>query len=154
MRRIFTACAFGALLAFPVAGAAAPRDNGTLSVKNATASISFAARGAILGHCDRCTVWIDDPNPADGAPPVVMPLGVQRTQLSDTKANYVGNDLRFKVIGGFFRVKVIGTGIDLSVVASGSAVLDGEGTGSGTYSIDGDSFSSLPGFRLPLHLGG
>jgi hypothetical protein len=153
LRRILPVCALAALFAFPAVGTATARDNGTLSVKNATASVSFAARGARLGHCDRCTLWIEDPNPTDGAPPVVTPLGVQRTQISDTRTSYVGNDLRFKVIGGFFRVKVVGTGIDLSVVATGFAVLDGEGGAAGTFSLDGGTFAPMPGFRVPLKLG-
>ncbi len=154
MRRILTFCALAALFAFPAAGSAAARDNGTLSVKSATAFISLAARGAVLGHCSRCTVWIADPNPNDGAAPVVTPLSAVRTQETETRTRYDGNDLRFKVLGGFFRVKVIGTGIDLSVVANGSAVLDGQGDGSGTYSLDGAAFAALPSFRSPLLLGG
>ena len=154
MRRILTACALAALFALPAAGSAAPRENGTLSVKGATASISIVGRGALLGHCSRCTLWIVDPDPTDGTSPVVTPLSAVRTQLSDSRTRYDGNDLRFKVIGGFFRVRVTGTGIDLSVVANGSAVVDGQGATFGTYSLDGAAFLPLPSFRVPLQLGG
>src|SRR5690242_15873672 len=113
MRRIFGLSVLCALIAAPVAAAAAGRDTGTLSVRNATGFVSVAARGTLLGHCDRCTVVIADPDPTDGKPPVVTPLSATRVQLSDTRTSYSGNGLRFSIIGGFFRVRVVGTGIDI-----------------------------------------
>jgi hypothetical protein len=150
MRRLFVVCALSAALAVPVAAHAAA--NGTLSVKNATGSVAVAARGVLLGHCDRCTVTITDPDPSDGPAPVVQPLAALRTTLSDTKTTYQGNDLRFKLIGGFFRIRVVGTGIDVSVVATGAAVLDNGS--SGTFSLNGDPYLPMPSFKTPLQLAG
>ena|SRR5213593_4881288 len=153
MRRVLIFGMLAAALAAPLAArASASTANGTLSVKNATGSVSVAARGVLLGHCDRCTVTIVDPDPSDGAAPVVQPLSVVRTTLSDTKTSYQGNDLRFKLIGGFFRIRIVGTGIDVSVVADGNAVLD-NGT-AGTYSRNGNPYLPMPSFKLPLQLTG
>ena len=152
MRPILITCLLAVVLAAPLAAQASGTGSGTLSVKNATGAVAVAARGVLLGHCDRCTVTITNPNPADGSSRVVQPLSVLRTALSDTKTAYQGNDLRFKLIGGFFRVRIVGTGIDVSVVADGNAVLD-EGT-AGTYSRNGDQYLPMPAFKVPLQITG
>lgn len=148
MRRLLVLGALSAALAAPTAAHASA--SGTLSVKNATGTISVIARGVLLGHCDRCTVTITDPDPADGPAPVVQPLSALRSSLSDTKTSYQGNDLRFKLIGGFFRIRIVGTGIDASVVATGAAVLDNGS--SGTFSLNGNPYLPMPSFRMPLQL--
>src|SRR2546423_5074066 len=151
MRRFLVLCLLAAALAAPLAArAGAGADTGTLSVKSATGSVSVAARGVLLGHCDRCTVTITDPDPSDGSAPVVLPLSVLRTPLSETKTSYQGNDLRFKLIGGFFRIRIVGTGIDVSAVATGGAVLD-NGT-AGTFSLNGNPYLPMPSFKTPLQL--
>ena len=150
MRPILITCALAAALAAPLAAQASGTGSGTLSVKSATGTVAVAARGVLLGHCDRCTVTITNPNPTDGSSRVVQPLSVLRTPISDTRTAYQGNDLRFKLIGGFFRVRIVGTGIDVSVVADGNAVLD-EGT-AGTYSRNGDQYLPMPAFKVPLQL--
>jgi hypothetical protein len=148
MRRFLPALMLaGALVAPFAAHAASGADSGTLSVKNATGTVAVVARGVLLGHCDRCTVV------SDGPQPVVQPLSTLRTSLTETKTSYQGNDLRFKLLGGgFFRIKIVGTGIDVSVVAEGSALLD-NGT-AGTYSRNGNSYLPMPSFKLPLQLVG
>jgi hypothetical protein len=152
MRRGLLLCMLATVLAVPVAASASGGDTGTLSVKNATGFVSVAARGVLLGHCDRCSVTITDPDPADGSAPVVLPLSVLRTSLTDTKTAYQGNDLRFKLIGGFFRIRIVGTGIDVSVVADGNAVLDNGSAG--TYSRNGNPYLPMPSFKVPLQLVG
>jgi hypothetical protein len=152
MRRLLLLCSLAAALAAPVAASASGGDTGTLSVKNATGLVSVAARGVLLGHCDRCSVTITDPDPSDGSAPVVLPLSVLRTSLTDTKTAYQGNDLRFKLIGGFFRIKIVGTGIDVSAVADGNAVLDNGSAG--TYSRNGNPYLPMPSFKVPLQLVG
>jgi len=154
MRRILSACALAAALAVPAAALAGQRNDGTLSVKNGMGSVGVVARGALLGHCDRCTVVIDDPNPNDGSVSVV-PLFTESRQLSDTKTSWSGNDLRFRVVGGFFRVRIVGNGIDVSAVttAGGLAVLDGQGFSAGTYSIGGGPYVPMPILRAVVQFG-
>jgi opacity protein-like surface antigen len=152
MRRLLLLCMLAAALAVPVAASASGGDTGTLSVKNATGLVSVAARGVLLGHCGRCSVTITDPDPGDGSAPVVLPLSVLRTSLSDTRTAYQGNDLRFKLIGGFFRIRIVGTGIDVSVVADGNVVLDNGSAG--TYSRNGNPYLPMPSFKVPLQLVG
>ena len=151
MRRLLAFALLAGVLAAPAAAFPTERD-GTLSVRNGTGMVAVSARGTLFGHCDRCTVVITDPDPADGKPPAVTPLAVARVQLTDTRTSYSGNDLRFRVIGGFFRVKVTGTGIDISTVAVGAATLS-DGT-AGTYSVAGGPFLAMPEDRTSLVLGG
>src|SRR5438309_5807399 len=139
MRRFLTPFACVAALALSAAALAGNRSDGALSVKNATGSVAVLGRGAVLGHCARCTVIIDDPNPDDGGVPVVV--GWEEThQLSPTRTSWSGDGIRFKLIGGFFRVKIIGNGIDVGAVVTGQAVLDGQGAVAGAFALDDGPF--------------
>lgn len=154
MRRFSVIVAF-ALLAVPAAAHAlgsGPGD-GTLAISNATGSVSIAARGALIGRVDQGRVIIDDPNPNDGAAPVVWGYESKK-DLTDTKARYSGTDIRFRMIGGFFRAKVVGSGMDLSIVGRGSVTL-GPTLGlltAGTYSLNGGIPSLFPDVVTSLQL--
>ena len=156
MRLRLALLAVFACLALPATAAAVPRGqgDGTLSVKGAGGTVSLAVRGSVIGQVDRGRVTVQDPNPADGKPPVVTGYE-ERRDLSDTKALYSGTDIRFRIIGGFFRVKIVGTGIDLSVVGRGSVTL-GPALGvltTGTFSFDGDEALPFPDVALAFQLG-
>jgi hypothetical protein len=152
MRRLLFACALVALLVPAVALAAdlAPGD-GTLSVKNGTGRIDVAARGAVIGSCERCTITIDDPKAGDGTGPIVSGAEAQ-LDLTDTKSRWTGTDIRFRLIGGFSRVIVTGSGIELSAVGQGSATVRGWLNNLGTYAVNGADRKLLPfepdSFRL------
>jgi hypothetical protein len=151
MRRLLLICAAAGLFAVPAGATADARGDGTLSVKNATGSVSVVGTGALLGHCDGCRIWIDDPNPSDSPSPFVSRFDTYR-QITDTKRMWCCDNLRFKVVGGFFRVRVVGTGIDLSAVATGTATLD-DGSG-GTYSVAGQPFEPMPVAKTSFPLSG
>jgi hypothetical protein len=72
MRRAFFACTLVAL-AVPTATFAsrAADGDGTLVVKNASGVVNIAAKGSVIGSCDSCKIWIDDPKPGDGSGPIV-----------------------------------------------------------------------------------
>jgi hypothetical protein len=144
-----------ALLAMPAAALAlgGAAGDGTLAVVNAGGSVSIAAKGALIGQIDRGRVTLEDPNPNDGPAPVVWGYESKR-DLTDTKALYSGNDIRFRLSGGFFRVKVVGSGVDLSVVGHGSVTL-GPALGyltAGTYSLNGAPPSAFPSAQMSLQL--
>jgi hypothetical protein len=155
MRRVLVLCALIALLlpAFAAAGTQAG-DDGILVVKEADGTIGIVARGSMIGSCDYCTVTIDDPNPNDGAQPVVNGTFDLQKDLTDTKTRWRGTSIRFRAIGGFVRMIVRGVGINLSVVAHGQGWVDGDPTPfDGTWSLDGGDRRSMPDDRIDFWLG-
>ena len=153
MRRVLFACAFLALLlpAFAVASRGAEGD-GTLVVRNGSGIVNVAAKGTLIGSCDNCTVWIDDPTLGDGSGPIVTGFEGKR-DLTDTKSRWSGTDVRFRLIGGFARTRVRGSGIDLYVVGKGSVTVQAWLTNVGTYAVDGGERRPLPFEPLSFQLG-
>ena len=153
MRQVLFACAFFAL-AVPAVGLAsrAADGDGTLVVKNASGVINVAATGTIIGSCDKCTIWIDDPKPGDGSGPIVTGFEGKR-DLTDTKSRWSGADLRFRLIGGFARTRVRGIGIELYAVGWGSVTVQGWLSNLGTYSVDGGERRQLPFEPVTFQLG-
>jgi hypothetical protein len=130
-------------LALPAPSAAATRDDGTLSVKDATGKIRIAAVGGFIGRFDRGYIKIIDPIADDGTGPIVS--GAERSRdVNDTTSVYYGAKVRFRLIGGKFRIEIRASGIDLSVVGRGNVLLDGRGGDDGRYSFNGDSYASMP----------
>ena len=127
-------------LAIPFAAAASVHaGEGTLSVENARGKVTIQAKGAILGRIANGSVVVFDLTPNDGYEPYVS--GDDYVKLvGETGIQYGGRNLRFRLIGGSYRIVVKGTGVDLSVVANGFAILEGDTSalsGAGVYSVDG-----------------
>ena len=153
MRRVLFACALFALAVPAATFAARGADgDGTLVVRNASGVINIAATGTVIGSCDRCTIWIDDPKPGDGSGPIVTGFEGKR-DLTDTKSRWSGADVRFRLIGGFSRTRVRGSGIDLFAVGQGSATVQGWLTNLGTYAVDGGERRPLPFEPTTFQLG-
>ena len=127
-------------LALPLAGFAAARTGeGTLSVDEARGKVTVQAKGAILGRIASGSVVVYDLTPNDAFEPYVSGDDYVRL-VGETGIQYGGRNLRFRMIGGSYRIVVKGAGIDLSVVANGFAILEGDTDapgGPGVYSIDG-----------------
>ena len=127
-------------LALPfAAGGAVHAGEGTLSVENARGKVTIQAKGAILGRIVSGSVVVFDLTPNDAYEPYIS--GDDYVKLvGETGIQYGGRNLRFRLIGGSYRIVVRGTGIDLSVVANGMALLEGDTSaagGAGVYSTDG-----------------
>jgi len=127
-------------IAVPFAGSAATRTGeGTLSVDSGRGKVTVLAKGAILGRIANGSVVVYDLTPNDAFEPYVS--GDEYVKLvGEIGIQYGGRNLRFRLIGGSYRVVVKGAGIDLSVVANGVAILEGDAGapgGPGVYSIDG-----------------
>ena len=147
MRSLLVVLASAALALPGLAWAASSAaDDGTLAVKNGDGVVFVAARGTIIGACDKCKVSIVDPSPDDGAPPVVSGYEGHK-DLSDTHDLYSGTDIRFRIVGGIFRIKVAGYGIDLGVVAKGWGRIQAYDSNTGTYSVNGAPRRPLPDER-------
>jgi hypothetical protein len=154
MRRLLVPILLAAALV-PAAALAAPGapSDGTVSVKNADGKVAIVARGSFIGYCDSCTIWVNDPDPSDGAAATVTNADVSQS-LTDTKTLYTGSAMRFRMVGGFWRAIIQGKGIDLSGIGHGQVVLDGAGGSTdGTYQFDGDIYRSMPDFELRFPLG-
>lgn len=154
MRRVLFACALVSL-AVPAAGLAsrAAKGDGTLVVRNGTGVLNVAATGTVIGSCDRCTIWIDDPEPGDGSGPIVSGFEGKRADITDTKSRWDGTDVRFRLVGGFARTRVRGSGIDLFVVGRGSVTVRGFLNNVGMYAVDGGERRALPFDPLTFQLG-
>ena len=127
-------------LVLPVTGTSGVEaGEGTLSVENARGKVTVQAKGAILGRIAVGSVIVYDLTPNDGHEPYVS--GDDYVKLvGETGIQYGGRNVRFRLLGGSYRIVVKGTGIDLSVVANGIAVLEGDTSalgGAGVYSVDG-----------------
>jgi hypothetical protein len=154
MRRLLVPILLAAALV-PAAALAAPgaTGDGTVSVKNANGKMAIVARGSFIGYCDSCTIWVNDPDPTDGAAPLITNSEIS-LNLTDTKTFYRGSQMRFRMVGGFVRVIVQGRGIDVSGIGHGQVVLDGlGGSNDGLYQFNGDFYRSLPDFELRFTLG-
>jgi hypothetical protein len=154
MRRVLFACALFTL-AVPAVGLAsrAAKGDGTLVVKNGSGVVNVAATGTVIGSCDKCTIWIDDPEPGDGSGPIVTGFEGKRADITDTKSRWDGNDVRFRLIGGFARTRVRGSGIELYVVGQGSITVRGFLNNVGTFAVDGGERRALPFEPLTFQLG-
>src|SRR5215471_20557226 len=130
-----------------VAGSTGASD-GALSVKNADGYVAVnATRGGVIGHLDRGSLTIKDPNPNDGTGPIVN--GADRTQsVGEHTTKYSGTDIRFRMIGGTFVVTVSGSGIDMSLIGKGLVVLDGTSTTDGTFAVNGGSAQPFPTIKF------
>jgi hypothetical protein len=147
MRSLLVVLASAALVLPGLAWAASRAvDDGTLSVKNGDGVVFVAARGTIIGACDRCRVSIVDPSPDDGAPPLVTGYEDHK-DLSETRDLYSGSNVRFRIVGGIFRLKVAGYGVDLGVVAKGWGRIQAYDSNTGTYSVNGGPRRLLPDER-------
>jgi hypothetical protein len=148
------------LAALATAGVASARSaspsDGALSVKNAEGRVVMIGRGVLIGRFDKGQVTIKDPNPNDGAKPIVT--GADGTSsLGERTTKYWGSNLRFRIIGGAFSVTVFGADIDLSAVGRGMVTLNGAGakspdTSNGTYAVNGGAPQPFPGFALTFPL--
>jgi hypothetical protein len=141
------------VLATPIAASAAMRapGDGSLSVRDLDGVFYVSARGAIIGRCTECTLFVDERADIDTINPVVFGArGTDRDGDGD-KDLYRGKDLRFKVIGGSFRVRITrSTDVDLSLVGKGTFRIQGT---AGRYLIN-DSDPQLvttDGVQLRLH---
>jgi len=152
MRRLLTFCALVAL-ALPAALQAATTADGTLAVKNATGVVMVNANGVVIGHADKAKITITDADSTDGR---VIVLGWEsRVAIAPTKTQYLGKDMRFKLLGGDNILFIRGSGISLSAVGEGKVTLDGGNVvNDGKFSIDDGPFRGLPDALQTFSFGG
>lgn len=131
---LFTLLA-GLLSAPAVAGITATRGDGKLSVSDARGLVWVQGRGAAIGRLDRGSITVTDLTPADSNEPLVFGCNDERFRGAALVCK--GENVRYRLIGGMWRISVLGRGIDLSAVAKGRVLLDGDGLRTGVYSTKG-----------------
>ena len=161
MRRVALFCA--AALAVPASSAARPdgTGEGTLSVKNGEGKVTLDVRGAVVGRLGSGVLEIEDPKGGDCDALNVWGAERERREFrpKDFEAivvvcRFTGSNIRFRLVGGQQAVRIKGAkDIDLSVVGRGAFVIRGTGGKDGTFSLNGEPYTSLPEEPLKSELG-
>ena len=137
----------------PLAVAAGPPTDGTLSVKRGKGTITLKVTGTIIGHVNNGRIQIRDFRPNDANVPQ---WSCKRHRISKQVSYCTGRNLGFRVADGRFTVTVKGTGISISAVGHGQVDVDGTGdTGinDGVMSLDAAPYQSLPDYLTTYYLG-
>jgi hypothetical protein len=157
----FIALVLVAVTALAAAAAAsalrAPAQDGTLSIRDARATIVIRVRGSIIGRMARGQLTVTEPIVEDGT---VVVRGAERERpVNERTTIYRGTNIRFRVASERrFVVRLEGKGINLSAVGRGDVTLDGWGDPEegvffdGSYSLNGEDDRSLPDERTRLEL--
>jgi len=106
-----------------------------LSVNDGRGLVWIEAKGALIGRLDKGQISVADMTPLDLNDPMVY--GCDEEWFRGLATVCRGEDIRYRVIGGRWRVSIRGAGIDLSAVARGRVLLDGDGIRTGVYSTGG-----------------
>jgi hypothetical protein len=166
MKRLVLPCLLVLGLVLPAAALALPQTtgDGTLAVRGAsgdpgTAVVTLTVAGAIVGHIDGGRLVVDDFNGASTFAPVVTGADKPAHDLPSGATAYVGTDVSFRAIGGHYRIRIFGHGISVNVVGQGTVRLQGSSSilladGDGRYSVNGETWRSLPTLGDVFTLGG
>ena len=153
MRRLLVLTLLLSACTVPLAVAAGPPTDGTLSVKRGKGTITLKVTGTIIGHVNNGRIQIRDFRPNDANVPQ---WSCKRHRISKQVSYCTGRNLGFRVADGRFTVTVKGTGISISAVGHGQVDVDGTGdTGmnDGVMSLDAAPYQSLPDYLTTYYLG-
>lgn len=137
----------------PLAVAAGPPTDGTLSVKRGKGTITLKVTGTIIGRVTNGRVQVRDFKPYDGNDPR---WSCKWHRISRQVTYCKGRNLGFRVEDGRFTVTVKGTGISISAVGHGQVDVDGmgdTGVNDGVMSLDDAPYQSLPDYLTTYYLG-
>lgn len=154
---ILVALASGTLLAASAAVAGpAPRDDGTLSVRDGKGIVTLRMRGSVIGRLAKGRLTVTR-SPEDAT--VIVRGAYRARHLGRRTTVYTGTSIRFRIADArHFSVKLSGKGLNFSAVGQGDGAIDGWGDPAagifydGTYSLNGLEFQSLPNERTRFEL--
>lgn len=144
MRKSLVLLLLVCLAAPAVALTAIRTGEGMFSAEDGRGKVTLIARGAFIGRIERGSVVITDLTPDDAFVPYVFGDDNPVRLVGDSGMQYSGRNVRFRLGGGFYRLAITAKGIDLSAVGVGTALIQGDGDGSGFYSTDGADCTATP----------
>jgi hypothetical protein len=155
MGRKFLLIVLIAAVTVPLAVAADPPGDGSLSVKRGRGVLTLKLKGTVIGRVNNGRVQIRDFRPLDSNDPRIT---------CHTRIRHIGagtwvcksKKIGFRVDDGRFNVNVRGSGIWISAVGHGPVSVDGagdQGFNDGVMSVDSAPYASLPDFPTNLYLG-
>jgi ribosomal protein L37AE/L43A len=156
MARMLLVTALMAAITVPLAGAADPPSDGTLSVKRGRGALVLKLKGTVIGRVKNGRVQIRDFRPLDTNDPIIT---CPRNRIRHVGAGIwicKARNISFRVADGRFNVNVRGTGIWISAVGRGPGTVDGtgdQGFADGVMSIDDAPYTSLPDTLMSFFLG-
>jgi hypothetical protein len=156
MGRMLLVTALIAAITVPLAGAADPPGDGTLSVKRGRGALVLKLKGTVIGRVKNGRVQIRDFRPLDANDPKIT---CPRNRIRHVGAGIwicKGRNISFRVDDARFNVNVRGTGIWISAVGRGPGTVDGmgeDGVPDGVMSIDDAPYASLPDALMSFLLG-
>jgi hypothetical protein len=134
-----------------------PLEDGTLSVRDARATIQLRMKGSLIGRLARGQLVVTD-SPDAGMTIIVRGAENERP-LSDRTTVYSGRNIRFRIADDRrFVVKLAGKGLNFSAVGRGDGWMDGYGDPEdgvffdGSYSLNGTDYPTLPNERMRFEL--
>jgi hypothetical protein len=133
-----------------------PVEDGTLSVRDARATIVLRMKGGIIGRLARGKITITDSLSDSGS--VIIRGEEHSRDINDRTTVYWGTNIRFRITDEKrFVARIEGTKINFSAVGRGDGWLDGRGDQpgvffDGSYSLNGEDYKSLPDRREPFEL--
>jgi hypothetical protein len=157
MQRTLLLAMLFAALTVPIALAADPPADGTLSVKRGRGLVVLKLRGTVIGRVQKnARVQVKDFRPLDGIDPSLTGCSPRLRRIGAGVYVCKGRNVGFRVDDGRFNVSVQGSGISISAVGRGPVTVDGVGeTGisDGVMSVDDAPYQSLPDEPTTLMLG-
>ena len=162
MKRLLVLCLLAAALVAPSAALALPQSpaGGTLAIRDAAGDpgvpvVVLVVSGAVVGHVDSGRIVVDSFSGPTSLAPSVTGADKPARDLPSGGTMYAGNDVSFRAVGGHYRIRIFGRGIDLNIVGTGTARLQGSAllVANGRYSLNGGTWHSLPALADVFSLG-
>jgi hypothetical protein len=167
MRRTLLLTLLAALLVPAAAGAApsapAASADGTLALRGGDGRLVLVGfRGAFIGRVVDGRLTIVEPRGGSCETQLVWAWDTLQERIipggelgqGRLACIYGGAEIRFRLVGFQSEVRLRGINIAASIVGRGTAVLEGDGGFfDGMYSLNGDSYRSLPDLSVRLALG-
>jgi hypothetical protein len=129
-------------------------EDGTLTVRDGRGTLTLKFRGSLIGRLNRGKIVVT----SSGTTTAVV-RGWESRAFSPQGTTYTGANIRFRVADDRrVTVKLNGKGLNFSAVGRGDAYVDGIGNPAagiffdGTYSLNGDAYTSLPDDRTRIEL--
>lgn len=119
--------------------------DGVFELKAVNGVVILTGKGVLWGQMDKGLMRVTDPDPTDGAQPLVS--GAEHTRPAGENATvYSGTNIHFRFTGsGKYTIRFKGTGIDLTAIGVGAADMTGDplALDRGSYALNGGKWQPV-----------